>query len=301
MCDAEIPCDEDFAGRMGGGRESMGGCVAVVDVTGSVALGSSVESPSNLPAAAGPRPVAAGLQSCLSDRGSSENSVGCSMTSGISETVRSTEQLEVANVSNSFPHTADINCKPARGDPLDLCGSASAGSRCLNAFNASEQTGLAGCDPLDLCGSAPANPHTGHELNGTYLSPDGCTMYIGSRDLTAFKARVISRLRHSVVDLSGGLHISDLNPFSYSVRQPTNLPTTGDHDDSATVPGVERVAHGPESIEAATAEPAYAPPGVAATTCETSMRLRSPSYLPAPVPSRGAARGAPVSPTDAPT
>ena len=215
--------------------------------------------------------------------------------------MRSTEQLEVAKISRNVPSTADIEHKPARGDPLDLCGSASAGSRSVTNRVSAKRLGLAGSDPLDLCGSAPANPHAYENLDGTFESSDRCTLYIGSRDKTAFKARVISRLSKSVTDLSGGLHSPGLNPFSYMVQHSTNSPTIGGRDDSVTVPGVDRATHSHDCTDVAQLEPAYAPLVDAAAARSGSVRLRSPAYLPAPVPTRGAARDAPVSPTDAPT
>ena len=172
---------------------------------------------------------------------------------------------------------------------MDLCGSAPAD---LNCVWTSEQERVE-CDPLDLCGSASTHSIV-PDTNGTVVSTDGRTMYVGSRDKSAFKAKVKAIRSRSLIDLSGGLIATSFSPFSYAVRTTSNSPTGWNCGKIPTVPGVDRADRSQAVIDKTQPEPAYAPPADAAAAQSGSMRLRCPAYNRVPVPIRGAVEDVPT-------
>ena len=179
-------------------------------------------------------------------------------------------------------------------DPLDLCGSAPADPNCVWTLGQERVK----CDPLDRCGSA-STPSTEPDTNGTVVSTDGRTMYVGSRDKLAFKAKVKARRSRSLTDISGGLIATSFSPFSYAVRTTSNSPTGWNCGNTPSVPGVGRSDRSQAVIEDTQPEPAYAPPADAAAVQSGSMRLRCPAYNPVSVPIRGAVEDTPFTPTSA--
>ena len=194
-----------------------------------------------------------------------------------------------ARFPTQFPSNFSGSKTSAGCDPLDLRGSAPAD---LNCTRTSEHERVE-CDPLDLCGSASTHS-TVPDTNGTVVSTDGRTMYVGSRDKSAFKAKVKAIRSRSLTDLSGGLIATTFSPFSYAVRTTSNSPTGWSCGNIPTVPGVDRLDRSQAIVDDTQPEPAYAPPTDAAAAQSGSMRLRCPAYDRVHVPIRGAVEDAPT-------